>query len=60
MKVLIEDIIKQLKDIQGGKNWMGANFSRKLGVISEEEAFTRPTPNLHSVAEVVSHLTVWR
>ncbi len=60
MNVSIESIILQLKDIQDGKNWMGANFSRKLGMISQEEAFVRPMPNLHSVAEIISHLTVWR
>jgi len=59
-RVLIENIIKQLKDIQDSKNWMGASFSKKLVTVSEEEAFVRPITNLHSVAEIISHLTVWR
>ncbi|MEM6841784.1 MAG: DinB family protein [Bacteroidota bacterium] len=60
VNVSIESIILQLKNIQEGKNWMGANFDKKLVSISEEEAFVRPIPNLHSVAEIISHLTVWR
>ncbi len=39
---------------------MGANFSQKLDTIIENEAFLRPIPNLHSVAEIISHLTIWR
>ncbi len=39
---------------------MGANFDKKLNSVSEDEAFIRPILNLHSVAEVISHLTVWR
>lgn len=60
MRTLIEDIINQLNDIQENKNWMGANFKDKLAVIESDEAFVRPLPDLHSVAEVISHLTVWR
>jgi hypothetical protein len=58
--VLIENIISQLKDIQGGKNWIGSNFEKKLQMVSEAEAFQRPLPDLHSVAEIMSHLTAWR
>ncbi|MEQ9440991.1 MAG: DinB family protein [Cyclobacteriaceae bacterium] len=60
MRTLIEDISHQLKDVQEGKNWMGANFDKKLSLVSDLEAFVRPIPDLHSVAEIISHLTVWR
>lgn len=60
MGILIDNIISQLGDVQDGKNWMGANFSQKLNKVSENETFLRPIPNLHSVAEIVSHLTTWR
>lgn len=58
--ILIQSIISQLRDIQNGKVWVGTNFERKLNQISENEAFVRPLPDLHSVAEIISHLTVWR
>ena len=60
MRVLIDNIIRQLKEVQEAKNWMGANFVDKLNPITENEAFIRPLPSLHSVAEIVSHLTAWR
>ncbi len=60
MKILIEDIVNQLKDVQEGNNWMGSSFDKKLNLIQEDLAFVRPIPGLHSVAEVISHLTVWR
>lgn len=60
MRALIEDIVRQLNDIQESKNWVGTNFAARLNSITENEAFVRPLPNLHSVAEIVSHLTAWR
>lgn len=38
---------------------MGDNFDKKINSVSEEEVFTRPLPNMHSVAELVAHLTAW-
>jgi len=60
MKILIDNIIKQLRDVQEGKNWMGENFKKKLDSIAEDDVFIRPIPSLHSVAELISHLTTWR
>lgn len=60
MQFLINDIINQLEAIHQGKIWAAASFEKKLGGISDEEAFVRPLPDLHSVAEIISHLTVWR
>lgn len=60
MRILIENIITQLRDIQEGKNWIGSNFDKKLDPINENTAFIRPANHLHSVAELISHLTVWR
>ena len=60
MKVLIDNIIRQLEDVQSGSLWMGESFEKKIGVISEEKVFIRPLPGLHSVAELIAHLTVWR
>ena len=60
MKALVNNIIKQLNDVQEGRIWIGENFNKKLNAISEEEAFTRPMPSLHSIAEIMAHLTAWR
>ena len=60
MRTIINHIICQLKDIQKGKNWIGTNFERKLNSIDEEVAFIRPIDNLHSIAEIIAHLTTWR
>ena len=60
MRVLIEYIIKQLKDNQKGKVWVGANYHSRLDKINEDNAFIRPNPDLHSVAEIISHLTTWQ
>ena len=60
MGILIDNIIRQLEEVQDGKLWIGTNFYSKLDLITEEDAFIRPLPDLHSVAEVVSHLTAWR
>jgi hypothetical protein len=60
MRILIDNIISQLIDLQEQKNWVGTNFNERLILISEEEAFIRPQALMHSVAEIISHLTVWR
>ncbi len=39
---------------------MGASYERKLEGLDENLAFQRPLDNLHSVAEIISHLIFWR
>ncbi len=60
MKVVIQYIITQLVDIQEGKVWVGSNYDSKLINIKEHNAFIRPLSDLHSVAEIISHLTTWQ
>lgn len=60
MKILIEHIIQQLLENQAGKAWIGPTFKSRLQVINEDNAFIRPLPGLHSVAEIISHLTTWQ
>lgn len=57
---LTENIIQQLKDVQKGKTWYDDNIEKKISQVSENEAFIRPIPEIHSVAELVSHIWVWR
>ena len=60
MKVLVEYIINQLLDNQQGKVWIGPTYDKHLSRINEENAFIRPLPEMHSVAEIISHLTTWQ
>lgn len=60
MKYLIENIILQLEAVQNGKLWIGSTFDSKLNQVDENSVFLRPIENLHSVAEIISHLTLWR
>lgn len=60
MKVLVQHIIQQLEEIQNGYLWIGSNYERKLKQVSDEDFFKRPLENLLSVAEILSHLTLWR
>lgn len=57
---LIEDIIKQLNDLHDGDVWLDETFAKKFEQFNETDAFTRPLPDLHSPAELISHLIVWR
>ncbi|WP_271784422.1 DinB family protein [Aquimarina algiphila] len=60
MNTLINHIVEQLIEVQNGKLWIGSNFNTKLNQIDENLFFTRPIKGLHSIAEIISHLTLWR
>jgi hypothetical protein len=60
MRAQIDSIIRQIEDVHHKKVWMGPNFDKKLGQVTDVDAFVRPLPDLHSAAEIISHLTVWR
>ncbi|HSJ68754.1 MAG TPA: hypothetical protein VK921_13805 [Anditalea sp.] len=55
---LVQNIIKQLKDILDQDIWLDENFHKKWESISDRQAFERPLPEMHSVAELISHLIV--
>lgn len=54
-----EDIIKQLNDLLEGPLWLDESFKKKINNFPEELVFIRPIPELHSVGELISHITVW-
>ena len=60
MNYLIKHIIEQLQEVKDGKLWIGSNIDDKLNEVDEKSAFLRPIENLHRVAEIISHLTLWR
>ncbi|MBA3681270.1 MAG: DinB family protein [Bacteroidetes bacterium] len=53
------DIIKQLNDLVNGPLWLDENFKKKITGLSESDAMRRPIAEIHSVAELISHLNVW-
>jgi uncharacterized damage-inducible protein DinB len=59
-KILIKNIIRQLNEIQDGSLWFDQCFKEKINRLSGEEALTRPIPEIHSVAEHISHILEWR
>lgn len=59
-QVLINNIIRQLYEIQEGSLWFDQCFKEKIDKLSDAEALTRPHPQIHSVAEHVSHMLEWR
>jgi len=54
--VLINNLIRQLREIENGSLWFDQSFKDKIDHLSEEDALTKPMPQIHSVAEHVSHM----
>jgi len=59
-KVLITNMMQQLRDIESADLWIDENFEKKLTEVNEMTAFERPLPDMHSIAELMSHLIEWR
>ena len=59
-QVLIKNIVRQLNEIQDGSLWFDQCFKEKTDQLTDAEAFTRPIPQVHSVAEHISHILEWR
>ena len=59
-KTLINYLIAQFHEIEKGQPWLDEWFNKKLEPVDEELAFTPPQEGVHSVAEILSHLVVWR
>lgn len=53
-------IVKTQKNVIGGENWYGENFKNKIDGLTEAQAFERPVARVHTVAELISHITVWK
>jgi uncharacterized damage-inducible protein DinB len=58
--ILINNLIRQINELHDGSLWFDQSFNDKVGTLTEEEVFTQPHPQLHSVAEHVSHMLEWR
>ncbi|WKN43403.1 DinB family protein [Tunicatimonas pelagia] len=53
-------LANQFEAIYEGEPWLDETFAKKLNGLTETQAFTRPSSNLRSVAEIISHLIAWR
>jgi len=60
MNSIIQNNIQQLEILQQGKPWIGSTFSSKLSRVQQDAYFKKPIEGLHSIAEIISHLTLWR
>ena len=60
IRILIEDIIRQLRELESGSLWFDQSLRGKLDNLSPTVVFVRPVPGTHSVAEHVAHIIAWR
>jgi len=60
MNPLINHIIEELENIQHGRPWIGNTYESKLKTVAPDLVFKRPMEEMHSIAEIISHLTLWR
>ncbi len=59
-QILIRNLIRQLNEIQDGSRWFDQFIKDKINPLTAVDAFVRPLPQLHSVAEHISHMLEWR
>jgi len=57
---LVQSYITQLRELFAGEPWIEETFEKKLKKVTGEIAFKKPWETMHSVAELISHLTVWK
>ena len=56
----IDHITEQLEQTYGGQPWYGDSIVAKINTISAETAFLQTSPGVHSIAEILAHMIVWR
>jgi uncharacterized damage-inducible protein DinB len=56
----INELMDQMNEVQNGKPWIGSSFAKKINSVADMDFFRRPMQDMHSVAEIISHLTTWR
>ena len=60
IRVLLTSITRQLRGLYDGANWVAENLSKRLGALTEVEAFTVPTGHSTSIAQQLLHMAAWR
>ena len=51
---------QQFEQLFDGSPWLDETFEKKLAGVSEHDLFESPHPEVHSAAQVVSHVVEWR
>ncbi len=52
--------ISQLESLFNGQPWLDETFLKKTDKLSSTQAFQKPYPSVHSVAEILAHMIAWR
>ena len=60
MNTEIARIAYLLQQTYDGQPWHGSSVMGTLQNISASQAFARPLPVCHTIAELVKHVTAWR
>ncbi len=60
MKTKLSYYTEQFQNTYNGSPWYGDSLRQKLDTVSADEAFSVPVPGMHSVAQLVAHLLIWR
>ncbi|HET6567093.1 MAG TPA: DinB family protein [Rhodothermales bacterium] len=55
----VDRIAEQLARIFEGDAWHGPSLSELLGRVNAEDAAYKPSPDVHSIWEIIRHVTVW-
>lgn len=56
----IGSIIRQFKSVFDRSPWYGESLMGKLSTITAQEAFFKPSPEIHSIFEILQHMLAWR
>jgi uncharacterized damage-inducible protein DinB len=56
----IQDFITDFQDLWEGSFWASTNFVETLKGLSPTQATAKPLPHIHSIAQLVWHITAWR
>ncbi|MFC4634092.1 DinB family protein [Dokdonia ponticola] len=57
INMMVDYYSQQLEAINYEALWIGNNVMEKIGGLSEKTAFIQPIPEIHSVAELIAHMT---
>lgn len=57
---LINNFIRQINELENGSLWFDQSLRDKLDNLTDSIAFEKPLPEVHSIAEHVSHMLEWR
>jgi len=55
----IERILDQLNRSWGGPSWTGVDIGPLLDGLTDAQSRSHPVPNVHSVIELVAHMSAW-